>query len=161
MISDNENYKTWVERVHKAGNGLDRVMNCASLINHMHSRIFSAFHDREIRQATYNVLVILKEFGEATSLKDIAEKNPVAIGDLSRLCDRLVDGGYIERASDRKQGVRTVIHLTAKGEEHLAAFDEFRRALLLKVFGKDEAELNRVADTMEELILSSDLRLVP
>ena len=156
-----ESYKNWIAQIQKPDNGLDRVMNCASLINHMHRCIFEEFHDREIRQATYNIMVILREFGEATSLKDIAAKNPVSIGDLSRLCDRLVAGGYIERVSSRRQGVRTVVRLTDKGNEHLARFNEYRVDLLQRIFGKSNEELNQVAEMLEKLLLDADLSICP
>ena len=156
-----ESYKNWIAQIQKPGNGLDRVVNCAALINHMQRCIFEEFHDREIRQATYNIMVILREFGEATSLKDIAEKNPVSIGDLSRLCDRLVEGGYIERVSSRRQGVRTVVRLTEKGEKHLNEFNAYRVDLLHKIFGRSEEEFTEIAKVLENLILEADLSICP
>jgi DNA-binding MarR family transcriptional regulator len=101
--------------------------------------------------------LVLMDGGGVTSTTALAEALEVHVSSASRLVDRLVAGGMVNRApsaSDRRQ---TTLALTPKGRRTLATVMEHRRAHFAAILGSlDAATRAALAENLTILADAAD-----
>jgi DNA-binding MarR family transcriptional regulator len=75
------------------------------------------------------------------------DKNP----DLTRLCDRLLAMGYIERCINDENKRKMNIRINEKGLEILEQIDPVMREVQSKMTGLTEAESAQLSDLLDKL----------
>ena len=132
--------------VHKA---LVNVMFTHAWIS---DRFREVFKNHQLTAQQYNVLRILRGgFPEAMNPNQIKavmiDKNP----DLTRLCDRLLGLGYIERCIHDTNKRKINIRINEKGLDILTQIVPVMDALQTNSFGLSEAEAAQLSDLLDKL----------
>ncbi len=145
-IEDELKQGKFQSNVHKA---LVNVMFTNAWIS---DRFRVVFKDHQLTSQQYNVLRILRGgFPEAMNPNQIKsvmiDKNP----DLTRLCDRLLAMGYIERCINDENKRKMNIRINEKGLEILEHIDPVMREVQSKMTGLTEAESAQLSDLLDKL----------
>jgi len=96
--------------------------------------------------ASYNVLRILAGEGKPLRCADIRERMITRVPDVTRLIDRLLERGFVER--ERSETDRRVVRtsITQKGREAIKGLDlQLRDLLAQQLAGLDESELSQLS----------------
>ncbi len=141
-IEDELKQSKFQSNMHKA------VVNIMFTSGWVYNQFRDIFKSYQLTHQQYNVLRILRgRHPEALNPSDIKsvmlDKNP----DLTRLCDRLCEMGYIEREVNVENKRKMNIKINDKGLEILKEIDP-----LMEVFNNSKFDL-----TEEEAILLSNL----
>jgi len=109
---------------------------------------FAAFSEHAARAAglaprQHQALLAIKGYpgGAEVTIGDLAERLGIRHHSTVGLVDRLVSGGYLLRRSDPRDGRRTLLSLTAAGEQALAGLS-----------AAHQRELRRVAPLLKSLL---------
>jgi DNA-binding MarR family transcriptional regulator len=97
------------------------------------------------------------EAGEPLRPSALAKRLQIALPPLSRQVGALIDGGFVRRTPDDRDGRASLLAITPTGEEALRMFAAANRALLDKALaGWTDAALASLAAQMQRLV--GDLR---
>ena len=110
------------------------LLRTSSLLELPFLRLFKAHH---LSESTYNVLRILRgEGSKGASCGLIRQRLVSRVPDVTRLIDRLVERGLVER--DRADSDRRIVlnRITPRGRDILAKVDEPLRQLHLSQFSQ-------------------------
>jgi DNA-binding MarR family transcriptional regulator len=99
-----------------AQRGIERAMN-------------EALEPLGVTAAQADAITVIAQ-AEPLSLKELGELLIAEAGHPSRLVDRLVGAGYVERAAAREDRRRIVLSLTRKGRRLAVKIEETRRSVL-------------------------------
>lgn len=89
-----------------------------------------------ITEAQYNVLRILRGAGDSgLRVQELAGRLITRSPDVTRLIDRLVKLGLVERRPDPADGRAVRLHVTAGGLERIAPLDSKGRSMLKELLG--------------------------
>lgn len=115
-------------------------------------RFRDIFKNYKLTSQQYNVLRILRgSYPKAMNPNQIKlvmiDKNP----DLTRLCDRLVVLGYIERCIDSDNKRKMNIKILEKGLEILEKIDPVMDQFQQSLFGLNEDEALQLSDLLDKL----------
>ncbi len=110
-----------------------------------------------IELATVRVLRAVQRAQEPPTIGAVAEVLVVDPSTASRLVDRAVDAGTLERRACDQDRRRARLHLTAVGHRLLAAVTERRRGVLAEATaGWEAAELSSLLEGLERLLEGFD-----
>lgn len=145
-IEDELKQGKFQSNVHKA---LVNVMFTNSWIS---DRFRVVFKNYQLTSQQYNVLRILRGgYPEAMNPNQIKavmiDKNP----DLTRLCDRLLAMGYIERCVNDENKRKMNIRINEKGLEILDQIDPAVNKLQSEISGLTEAEAAKLSDLLDKI----------
>ncbi|GAA2575302.1 MarR family transcriptional regulator [Winogradskya consettensis] len=87
-----------------------------SAVARIYSRFRSERSEGELGDAAVGVLIALAKNG-ALTLTELSERARVTTGSMSQTVNRLVTGGYVDRARDPADGRRMLIETTPAGAE--------------------------------------------
>lgn len=109
----------------------------------------------------FNVLRILRgRKGEAANLSTIQEQMIHKMSNTTRLIDKLIEGGYVNRFVCEKNRRKIEIFITKKGLELLNSLDhklETKEQFLMKnLDNKDKEELMRLLSKIQTSIISEN-----
>jgi DNA-binding MarR family transcriptional regulator len=110
------------------------------------------FKNFKLTAQQYNVLRILRGgYPEAMNPNEIKavmiDKNP----DLTRLCDRLVVLGYIDRCINDENKRKMNIRINDKGLEILNDIDPLMNAVQSEMHGLTDLEASQLSDLLDKL----------
>ncbi len=145
-IEDELKQGKFQSNVHKA---LVNVMFTNSWIS---DRFRVVFKNYQLTSQQYNVLRILRGgYPEAMNPNQIKavmiDKNP----DLTRLCDRLLSMGYIDRCVNDENKRKMNIRINEKGLEILDEIDPAVSKLQSEISGLTEAEAAKLSDLLDKV----------
>ena len=128
------------------------VVNIMFTYSWISDRFREIFKDFQLTAQQYNVLRILRgAYPDAMNPNQIKtvmiDKNP----DLTRLCDRLVVLGYIERCVNSDNKRKMNIKIVEKGLEILEKIDPLMIELEQSIFGLDETESYQLSELLDKL----------
>lgn len=104
-----------------------------------------------VTRPQWRVLALLKRFDGCTqvTMADMLDVEPITLG---RMIDRLQESGLVERRADPKDRRAWRLHLTALGENRIAALRPTARALfddaLAGLDGAQRTQLESMLDTI-------------
>ena len=109
----------------------------------------------------FNVLRILRgRKGEAANLSTIQEQMIHKMSNTTRLIDKLIEGGYVNRFVCEKNRRKIEIFITKKGLEFLNSLDEKlvtkERFLMNNLDNKEKEELMRLLSKIQTSITSEN-----
>jgi DNA-binding MarR family transcriptional regulator len=109
----------------------------------------------------FNVLRILRgRKGEAANLSTIQEQMIHKMSNTTRLIDKLIEGGYVNRFVCEKNRRKIEIFITKKGLEFLNSLDEKletkERFLMNNLDNKEKEELMRLLSKIQASITSEN-----
>ncbi len=115
-------------------------------------RFKGVFKDYQLTAQQYNVLRILRGgYPEAMNPNEIKrvmiDKNP----DLTRLCDRLLERGYIDRCVNDTNKRKMNIRINDKGLEILEKIDPLMDAVQSQKYGLSEEEALLLSDLLDKM----------
>jgi len=127
-------------------------VNLIYTFNCLNDQVNQAFKDFDITQQQYNVLRILRgRFPEPASCASVKEvmldKNP----DLTRLCDRLVSKGLIERDLNADNRRQVVLKITNPGLELLKEIDPVMKKYNKSLNNLSEKEAEKLSELLDKL----------
>ncbi|MDP6525020.1 MAG: MarR family transcriptional regulator [Kiritimatiellia bacterium] len=122
--------------------------------------------DRELSQARFNILIILKYEGDGgMSQKEILERMISTKGNLSIHIRNLEEGGYIKRQASKEDMRHDVITLTGKGERALKGIEpEYERHIRAVAGDLSDDKAGHLTEMLKDLqekcreLLSADLK---
>ncbi|MBN8704065.1 MAG: MarR family transcriptional regulator [Bacteroidetes bacterium] len=128
------------------------MINILYTYNWLLDKTSTLFKDFDITQQQYNVLRILRgKSPQSVCVGEIKEvmldKNP----DLTRLCDRLVLKGFIERELNPDNRRQVLIKITKKGLGLLAAIDPIMRKETKFIFNLNDSESEKLSDLLDKI----------
>ena len=88
--------------------------------------------EAEVTLQQYRALVVLAQYGELR-VRELSEKLTIHPSTTSRLCDRLVGKGLIERDPSPESRREVVVTLSSKGMDLVAAVIERRRTEIARI----------------------------
>ncbi|RDY27214.1 MarR family transcriptional regulator [Romboutsia weinsteinii] len=97
------------------------------------------------------ILVVLKDYGKS-SISDVAKKLFISTPNMTKLLNKLIDDGYVERLPDQKDRRIINIDLTTKGKEHLDnAFEDLVRTFKERLSSIPDNQLDKLNNSLENL----------
>lgn len=137
----------------------DQEMRAWQALLHAHHQVVREL-DGELREkhdlsmASYDVLLrLVRAPGRALRMTDLAERVMLSPSGLTRLIDRLVAKGLVERRTDREDGRVALARLTETGRKELrAAARTHLRGIREHYTGRlSDRQLRDVADGLEAI----------
>jgi DNA-binding MarR family transcriptional regulator len=112
-----------------------------------------ALRPHDISWQQFNIMRILRgQKGCPLPLKSISERMIDPMSNTSRLVDKLVSKGYVERKSDTCDRRQIAISLTASGQQHLTEASNTVDHLAHDLFGNVcNEELNQLNDLLDKI----------
>lgn len=128
------------------------VINIIFTHNWIQGNFRSMFKEKDITMQQYNVLRILRgkypEFINPNDVKEVMlDKNP----DLTRLCDRLFNSGYITRCIDQENKRKINLRITDAGLKLLEGFDPMMDAFTSGFNALDENEAESLSNLLDKM----------
>ena len=138
----------------------ESVLNLLVAAAHMRAEIEAVCQEHALTGAQYNVLRILRGARPAGFARcEIAARMIERAPDLTRLVDRLIAAGMVERSRPAEDRRRSVARITRRGLDMLERiqprFDEIHRAFAARVPTQDARELSRICERVYEPALES------
>ena len=100
------------------------ILNILVTANHINDRIGEALKDFDLSIPQFNVLRILRgQKGKPANLSTIQERMVSRMSNTTRLVDKLILKGYVERVICEKNRRKVEISITKKGLEFLQEVD--------------------------------------
>jgi DNA-binding MarR family transcriptional regulator len=95
-------------------------------------------------------LVVVSQLGNA-SLRDLADGLGMHVSTASRLCDRLVAGGLLDRRDDPTDRRQLALRLTSRGRAVVDRVGDRRREVVARIVDRLSAdECARLVDSLEQ-----------
>ncbi len=91
--------------------------------------------DGQVSVAQFRLLAVLEENGRSPSSR-VARALGMSASSVTRLADRLVAGGYLQRGEDPANRSVVTLELTADGRKLVAAVMQWRRAELTRILAR-------------------------
>jgi DNA-binding MarR family transcriptional regulator len=131
----------------------EALLNLILASNHVRGRMDEVFAGAGLTQAQYNVLRILNgAFPEGYARGEIARRVLDRAPDLTRMIDRLVRRGLVQRGRSGDDGRQSIARITDKGRELLAGMHgrvrTVQRELAKRINARDAAELSRLCEKL-------------
>lgn len=127
----------------------------------VNDELSALFKTHGISLPQFNVLRILRgRKGEAANLSTIQEQMIHKMSNTTRLIDKLIEGGYVNRFVCEKNRRKIEIFITKKGLEFLNSLDEKletkERFLMNNLDNKEKEELMRLLSKIQTSITSEN-----
>ena len=107
--------------------------------------------DFDISPLHFEIMALLREAGTLHA-SEIGERLQIARAQMTRLLDKLVDSGMVERQMDKADRRMTNITLTAKGRAFIEEGDiKIKDAIKETLSCLDENEIQELADSLSML----------
>ena len=120
------------------------ILKCGYKVN---DELSAMFKTHGISLPQFNVLRILRgRKGEAANLSTIQEQMIHKMSNTTRLIDKLIEGGYVNRFVCKKNRRKIEIFITKKGLELLSSLD-------LQLDAKEQFLLNNLEDKEKEELM--------
>lgn len=126
-------------------------INIIYTANWLNERISSILANEEITQQQYNILRILRGTEKPLSTLQIRERMLDKMSDTSRIVDRLVVKGFVDKNACQMDKRLVDITLSKKGRSLVESLDKFDAqidALLMGVSDKEAETLNHILDKL-------------
>ena len=118
------------------------------------SKVSKRLREFEISQQQFNILRILRGANKALSVKELANRMLDPASNASRLVDKLLEKGLVERKISKKDRRQVEVLITSKGLEIVNRASVVVRAIVEQIFSnlkEDEAkELSRILDLLRD-----------
>jgi DNA-binding MarR family transcriptional regulator len=129
----------------------EALLNLILASNHARGRMDEVFDGAGLTQAQYNVLRILNgAFPEGYPRGEIARRVLDRAPDLTRMLDRLVRRGLVQRSRSGKDGRQSIARITAKGRELLSSMHarvrSMQREFAKRLTVREATELSRLCE---------------
>ncbi|MDG1058004.1 MAG: MarR family transcriptional regulator [Flavobacteriaceae bacterium] len=127
----------------------------------VNDELSALFKTHGISLPQFNVLRILRgRKGEAANLSTIQEQMIHKMSNTTRLIDKLIEGGYVNRFVCEKNRRKIEIFITKKGLELLNSLDDKletkEQFLMIKLDNKEKEELMRLLSKIQTSIISEN-----
>lgn len=97
-------------------NSAELLVRATALLYNRAEKIMEIFFSTfGITTAQYNVLILLEQESGGINPLTISQRMLVSQGNITRILDKLVNAGFIQRAEDKQDRRQKCISLTAKG----------------------------------------------
>ena len=131
----------------------EAVLNLMVAAFHVRDAMERASSEHGITEAQYNVLRILRGAGaDGHARGEISRRMLSRASDLTRLIDRLVKRGLVERRRSTADRRQSVTRITARGlkllEEMQPTIDAIDRGFADKLSARDVKELSRICERL-------------
>jgi DNA-binding MarR family transcriptional regulator len=131
----------------------EALLNLILASNHTRGRMDEVFAGAGLTQAQYNVLRILNgAYPEGYARGEIARRVLDRAPDLTRMLDRLVRRGLVQRSRSGTDGRQSIARITGKGRELLAGMHarvkSVQRELAKRISAREAAELSRLCEKL-------------
>lgn len=125
------------------------ILRTAALLEHA---VAERLRPHGLTSTQYNVLRILRGAGEAGLCRnEVGERMLKPVPDVTRLLDRLEDGGLVARRRDGEDRRFVTTRITPNGLAKLASLDEPVTRMHEELLGHmKERDLRRLAELLEE-----------
>lgn len=126
-------------------------INIIFTANWLNERISCILANEEITQQQYNILRILRGAEKPLSTLQIRERMLDKMSDTSRIVDRLVVKGFVDKNACQLDKRLVDITLSKKGRNLVESLDKFDAqidALLMGVSDKEAETLNQILDKL-------------
>ncbi len=145
-LEDAIKQKKFDSPLHKA------TLNLMYTANWLHGEFRDLFKAFDITHQQYNVLRILRgkypECVNPTEIKEVMlDKNP----DITRLCDRLLLMGLINRAIDKTNRRKMKIIITEKGMALLLNIEPVMKARMNDLFAEVKVDYDKFNDMLDSM----------
>lgn len=129
------------------------VINLVYTANEISNKISDAIKPFDISVPQFNVLRILKgQKGQPANLSTIQERMIAKMSNTTRIVDKLIDKGLVERIQCPKNRRKVEIYITTNGmtllEEVNTAVANVEKEIINKLDEEQLETLNRMLDTM-------------
>jgi DNA-binding MarR family transcriptional regulator len=129
----------------------EAVLNLIVAANHVRGLLDEAFGGTRLTTAQYNVLRILRgAHPNGYARGEIARRVLDRAPDLTRMIDRLVRMGLVERARSSRDARQSIARITRRGLQLLAqvqpAMDEAQRRFTEQLSAREARELSRLCE---------------
>jgi len=129
----------------------EALLNLILASNHARGRMDEVFAGAGLTQAQYNVLRILNgAYPGGYPRGEIARRVLDRAPDLTRMLDRLVRRGLVQRARSGDDGRQSIARITGKGRELLSGMHgkvrSVQRELAKRITAREAAELSRLCE---------------
>jgi DNA-binding MarR family transcriptional regulator len=129
----------------------EAVLNVMLASNHLRGRMDQVFAGAGLTPAQYNVLRILNgRWPEGYPRGEIARRVLDRAPDLTRMVDRLVRSGYVERARSAQDARQSLAVITPRGRKLLASLhgrvSRVQRELAKQLTTREARELSRLCE---------------
>ena len=118
------------------------------------SKVSKRLREFEISQQQFNILRILRGANKALSVKELANRMLDPATNASRLVDKLLEKGLVERKISKKDRRQVEVLITSKGLEIVNRASVVVRAIVEQIFSnlkEDEAkELSHILDLLRD-----------
>lgn len=109
------------------------------------------FNKDNLNHSHFQVLTILKKYGQSP-ISDVAKKLFISMPNMTKLLNKLIEEGMIERIPGEKDRRVININLTEKGNKYIdERFLEIKSSLKNKVSSLPEDKLNKLNDSLISL----------
>ena len=126
-------------------------------MDRMHSGMKSDMDMNATDLAALRMLIIREREGRPVSPRDIAQHLRISTASTTKLLDRLVDSGHVERRPHPRDRRARVVVLTDEARSaFFRVFGERLRAMRTMALRYDESELKVVARFLDELTRAMD-----
>lgn len=107
-------------------------------------------HDN-LNHSHFQILVALNEQGRS-SISDIAKKLLISTPNMTKLLNKLIDDGFVERIPDQKDRRIINIELTQKGKNHVDnAFEDLVLTFKERLSSLPDEQLDKLNNSLENL----------
>jgi DNA-binding MarR family transcriptional regulator len=129
----------------------EALLNLILASNHARGRMDEVFEGAGLTQPQYNVLRILNgAYPEGYPRGEIARRVLDRAPDLTRMIDRLIRRGLVQRARSGADGRQSIARITTKGRELLAGMHgrvrTVQREIAKKLTVREATELSRLCE---------------
>ena len=129
----------------------EALLNLILASNHARGRMDEVFAGAGLTQAQYNVLRILNgAWPQGYPRGEIARRVLDRAPDLTRMLDRLVGRGLVQRSRSGEDGRQSIARITVKGRELLSGMHgkvrSVQRELAKRISAREAVELSRLCE---------------
>jgi DNA-binding MarR family transcriptional regulator len=147
-----ERWQPTTEHEHAVMRVLTSIRAVSDAMERMHSGIKGEMDMNATDVAALRLLIIREQQARAVSPRDIARHLRISTASTTKLLDRLVDSGHVERRlhlSDRR--ARVIVLTDSARAAFFRVFGERLRAMRAVAMGFDEGELDVIARFLDQL----------
>ena len=152
-----ERWLPQTEHEHAVMRVLRSIRGMSDAMERMHSGMKGDMDMNATDVAALRLLIIREQQGRTVSPRDIAQHLRISTASTTKLLDRLVDSGHVERQphpSDRR--ARVVALTDVARSSFFRVFGERLKAMRIVALGYDEAELDVIARFLDDLAGAMD-----
>lgn len=129
------------------------ILNILVTANHINDRIGEALKDFDLSIPQFNVLRILRgQKGKPANLSTIQERMVSRMSNTTRLVDKLITKGFVERVICEKNRRKVEISITKKGLEFLKEVDPVIDSIESEIASRiNSEEMELINESLNEL----------